>query len=94
MSDQPPERPPRARFVAALSVRRNATVGFGIGAALAVAVYAFFVVVPLAVPSVPTRGLSPVLYLLLAFVVAVTTGLLVTTLLTVASAIRLSRDLD
>lgn len=92
-SDQPVASP-TANFLAALNVRRNAVVGLLAGVALAVAVYAYFVAIPVLVPDVPARDRSPLLYLLLAFVVAATTAMLVATALTGVSAARLSRKLE
>ncbi len=89
-----PASSPTANFLAALNVRRNAVLGAGAGLALATAVYAYFVAIPVLIPTVPARDTSPLLFLLLAFVVAVTTAMLVATALTAASAVRLSRDLD
>jgi hypothetical protein len=88
MSDGVPDRPPRARLVEALEVRRNARRGFAAGLLFAVAVYIYFVAVP------GTQVWSPVLYVALAFVVAVTTGLLATAVLTVLTARRLVGDID
>jgi hypothetical protein len=85
---------PTANFLAALHVRRNTAIGLLAGAALAAAVYAYFVAIPVLVPAVPARDRSPLLYLLLAVVVAVTTAMLVATALTAVSAVRLSRELD
>lgn len=92
-SDQP-ERPPVANFMAALQVRRNALLGGVSGLALAAAVYAYFVAIPVLVPAVPARDRSPLLFLLLAFVVAVTAAMLVATALTVVSAVRRVRELE
>ena len=75
-----------------LDVRRNAAVGFGSGVVLAVLAYAFRVG-ELAGPTADTRG-SPALFLLLAFVLAVSVGLLVTAALTVRTAVRLARETD
>lgn len=86
-ADQP-ARPPTARFLAALRVKRNAAIGFAIGFVLAIALYVFFVAIPGG-----TRE-NPALYLPLAFVVAVTVGGLSTLLLTIVTAIRLSRTLE
>ena len=88
MSEGVPDRPPRARLVEALEVRRNAKQGFAAGLLFAVAVYVYFVAVP------GTRVWSPVLYLGLAFVVAVTTGLLATAVLTALTARRLAKGFD
>lgn len=92
-SDQP-ERPPAANFVAALRVRRNVLLGGISGFALAAAVYAYFVAIPVLVPAIPARDRSPLLYLLLAFVVAVTAAMLVAAALTVVSAVRRVRELE
>jgi hypothetical protein len=83
-----------ANFMAALNVRRNALLGAVAGFALAAAVYAYFVAIPVLVPAIPARDRSPLLFLLLAFVVAVTAAMLVATVLTGVSAWRLSRDLE
>ena len=88
MEERVPDRPPRARLVEALKVRQNAKRGFLVGILFAVAVYVYFVAVP------GTQVWPPVFYLGLAFVVAVTTGLLVTTLLTALSARHLAKNLD
>ena len=73
-----------------LSLRRHAAVGFGSGVAVAVLAYAFRVG-ELAGPAPDARG-SPALFLLLAFVLAVTVGLVVTAALTVRHALRLARE--
>ena len=75
-----------------LSVRRNAAIGFGSGLVLGTLAYAYRVG-QLAGPSPDTRG-SPVLFLLLAFVLAVTVGLVVTAALTVRSAVRVAGEAD
>lgn len=87
-----PDRDATRELVAALDVRRNAALGFGSGAALAVVAYAFRVF-ELAGPNPDARG-SPALFVLLAFVLAVTVGLLVTAALTVRSALRLARTAE
>lgn len=93
--DDPPDRPPGRGLVDALSVRRNAGVGVAVGLLLAVGVYAVRVFELLG-PVTGTRD-YPVFgpegyYLLLAFVLATATALLVTGLLTVVSAARLARS--
>lgn len=75
-----------------LSVRRNAAIGFGSGVVLAILAYAFRVG-ELAGPNPDTRG-SPALFLLLAFVLAVTVGLVVTAALTLRSALRVAREAE
>lgn len=87
MSDDRPERPPTAQFLAALEVPRNAKWGLAAGTAFAAVLYLFFVVLA------PATAESPVLYLGLAFVVAVSTAGIVTLALTLRMAIRLTRDL-
>ncbi|XVH30331.1 DUF7536 family protein [Haloferacaceae archaeon DSL9] len=96
VSDETPERPPTAMLVRALNVRRNATVGLAVGALLAVAAY-LFRVLELFGPFAGTRE-YPILgpegwFLILAFVLAVSTAGLVTIVLTIGSAYRLSKEL-
>lgn len=74
----------------ALDVRRNAAIGFGSGLVVATLAYAFRVG-ELAGANPDTRG-SPAMFLLLAFVLAVTVGLLVSAVLTIRSAIRLAGE--
>ncbi|WP_435347913.1 DUF7536 family protein [Haloarchaeobius sp. HRN-SO-5] len=82
-ADHRPGRPPLVRFFEALGVRRHARVGALSGLLLAVALFTFFVVLPSVVPGVRGRTESTFLFLVLGFVVAVTTALFVTTVLTV-----------
>ncbi|MFB6107997.1 MAG: hypothetical protein ABEJ82_04030 [Haloplanus sp.] len=98
MTEQPnpPERPPGAGLARALHVRRNAALGAATGVALAVVVYlgrVFEVLGPVAgtrtYPVVGPAGW----FVLLGFVLAASTALLVTALLTLASAYRLTRQL-
>lgn len=96
MSEEPPE-PSVAPLLEALSVRRNAAVGVATGVALAVLAYAFRLG-RAAGPFAGTREF-PVLgetgwFLLLSFVLAATTALLVTTLLTLGSLVRLLRETE
>ena len=93
MSDEPPE-PSVAPLIEALSVRRNAAAGVAVGVAFAVLAYAFRIT-RVAGPFAGTREF-PVLgetgwFLLLSVVLASTAALLVTTLLTLGSLIRLVR---
>lgn len=74
----------KAAFVRALNVRRNAALGLAVGVAVAVAVFVGFVLRP-------ETSRSPLLYVALAFVLAVSLGGLVATVLTLGSAIRLAR---
>lgn len=87
-----PERPPTAALIDALSVVRNAKIGFAVGALVAVVAYAYRVF-ELGGPVQATRG-SPLLFLMLAFVLAASAGALVTVALTLRSAIRLAREMD
>ena len=96
MTDEVPDRPPASGLVRALNVPRNAKLGVASGLGLAVVVY-LFRVLELLGPFAGTRQ-YPVLgpegwFLLLAFVLASATALLVTAVLTVVSAYRLSREL-
>ncbi|MEF8757606.1 MAG: hypothetical protein V5A33_05175 [Halobacteriales archaeon] len=93
MSDASPDRTPTDRFLDALDVRRNATVGLVVGFLVAAVVYAFFVAIPTVVPSLPAPQ-QPLAFLLLAVVFALALALLVALALTVGAAIRLSRDED
>lgn len=96
MSDDIPERPPSGGLVQALNVPRNATAGVVFGLLLALSVY-LVRVFELFGPVLGTRE-YPVLgpqgwFLFLAFVLAATSAMLVTALLTVVSAYRLAREL-
>ena len=96
MTDEIPGRPPSGGLVRALNVPRNAKLGVATGLGLAVVVY-LFRVLELLGPFAGTRQ-YPVLgaegwFLLLAFVLASATALLVTGLLTLVSAYRLSQEL-
>jgi hypothetical protein len=96
VTDEVPGRPPSGGLVEALNVPRNAKLGVLAGVGLAVAVY-LFRVLELLGPFAGTRQ-YPVIgaegwFLLLAFVLASATALLVTGLLTVVSAYRLAREL-
>jgi hypothetical protein len=96
VTDEVPGRPSSGGLVRALNVPRNAKLGVLSGVVLAVAVY-LFRVFELFGPFAGTRQ-YPILgaegwFLLLAFVLASSTALLVTALLTVVSAYRLSREL-
>lgn len=97
MSDEAPERPPSGGLADALDVPRNATVGVAVGVTLAAVAY-LFRVLELFGPFAGTRA-YPVLgpegwFGVLAFVLAASTALLVTTLLTVVSVYRLARAED
>lgn len=86
MSDAP-DRPGVANVARALRVERNARRGFALGAVFAALVF-------LAFAYLPAREHSLWLWLALAFVLAVGTGLLATVALTAVSAVRLARRLD
>lgn len=97
VTDETPGRPPtRGRALAdALDVPRNAAVGAAVGLLLATGAY-LFRVLELVGPLRGTRE-YPVLgpegwFLVLAFVLATTTALLVTFLLTAVSAYRFARE--
>lgn len=81
-----PERP-RANFVAALNVRRNAVRGFAFSLVFTAAVLAVFVVLP------GTRQPFPY-YAALAFVLVTSLGALATAVLTLVSAYRLAKAED
>ena len=86
MSESVPDRP-RANFVAALNVRRNAIRGFAFALLVTAAVLALFVFLP------GTRQPTPY-YLGLGFVLVTSLGALVTTVLTLVSAYRLAKETD
>jgi fucose permease len=97
VSQDVPERPPSGGLVQALSVPRNAKVGLAAGLLLAVGAY-LVRVLELFGPFAGSRE-YPVFgpegwFLMLAFVLATATALLVTALLTLVSAYRLTRRLD
>lgn len=77
----PPSGP--ARFSRALGLRRNAIAGFGLGTALAVAVFVQFA-------YLADRRFALAYWLALAFVLAVGTGLLLTVAFTIVAAYRLA----
>jgi hypothetical protein len=96
VSDETPARPPSAGLIDALEVRRNATIGLAAGAALAILVYlvrVFELIGPVAgtrqYPVVGPEGW----FLVLGFVLASATALLVTAVLTAATAYRRTREL-
>ncbi|MFB6154825.1 MAG: hypothetical protein ABEJ22_02950 [Haloferacaceae archaeon] len=96
MSDDAPDRPPTTNLLLAVNFPRNAKVGVVVGVVFAVAVYFLRVVSVLGDFTGPRE--YPVFgpegwYLMLAFVLASATALLVTTVLTLASAYRLTRSL-
>ena len=80
------------QFMRALNVPRNAKISAVAGVAFAAVLYGFFVVAPAVLPGVPARGRSPLLFLTLAFVAAVTTAMLLVSALTVVSAVRFARE--
>jgi hypothetical protein len=95
-TSETPDRPPSRALVEALNVPRNAAAGAVVGLVLAVAMYAFRVFE--LVGPFPGTQEFPVLgpagwFVLLAFVLASATALLVALLLTLVSAYRLSRTL-
>ena len=84
MSENAPDRPPKGEILRTLSVRRNAIRGFTAGALFAVALYVVFVVLP-------GSTFSPVLFVGLAFVVAMTSGAIVTAILVAITAYGVAR---
>lgn len=97
MTDEVPGRPSSGGLVQALNVPQNAKRGVAAGVVLAVGVY-LFRVLELLGPFAGTRQ-YPILgaegwFLLLAFVLASATALLVTALLTVVTAVKLARELS
>lgn len=86
MSDTTPADTGRAAFIAALNVPRNAVLGFGIGSLFALGVFVVFV-------GLPGSRYSPLLYVGLGVVLAVGTGLLLTIVFTLITAVRLARQL-
>ena len=96
VSDEVPQRPPGSGLVQALRVPRNGAVGVAVGIALGVLAY-IARVFELLGPFAGTReypGLGPEgWFLILAFVLATSTALLVASLLTVVEAVRLARRL-
>lgn len=97
MSQDQPDRPPAVAFAQALGVKRNVTIGVAAGLTLALVAY-LFRVLELAGPFGGTREF-PVLgetgwFLMLAFVLASSTALLVATFLSVLSLVRLARSTE
>jgi hypothetical protein len=91
VQEETPERPATAKLIEALNVRRNAAVGFAVSIALTAIVYVYRVVL---IGEVAGQAGTPVYYLALGFVLAVSLGALLTAVLTFVSARRLARDLD
>ena len=96
MSDERPARPPSSGLLDALEVRRNALVGVVVGVALALAVYlvrVFELIGPVSgtqqYPGIGPEGW----FLLLGFVLASATALLVAAVLTLVTAYRVTREL-
>jgi hypothetical protein len=97
MSERVPDRPPQSGLLRALRVRRNVTVGIGAGVVLAVGAYLARVLEVFGTFA-GTRE-YPVLgpegwFLVLAFVLATSTALLVAAALTIVEMVRLTRELD
>lgn len=91
MASDAPGRPPVGRLLTVLRVRRNVAVGAAAGAILAAGLYAVRLLELLG--PAPDRG-SPLFFLGLALVLAVSTAGLVAAFLTVATAVRVARDVD
>lgn len=92
MTDASTDRTSTDRFLDALEVRRNATVGIVVGALVAIVVYAFFVAVPVFVTVLPDPRRPPLAYLPLAVVLALALALVVALALTVRSTLRLAQE--
>lgn len=86
MSENVPERPPKGDILRTLAVRKNAARGFAVGALFAVALLVVFVL--------PGSTFSPVYFVGLAFVVAMTSGAIVTAFLVAITAYGAARRLD
>lgn len=89
MAADDPGRPPVARLLAVLRVRRNVAVGLAAGVALALVLYVVRVLELLG--PAPDQG-SPLLFLGLAAVLAVSAGALVAVALTLATMVRVVRQ--
>jgi len=81
------ERPGVANVVAALNVRRQARRGFGVGVGFALVVFVLFV-------YLPGSNRPELFYVALAFVLAVSLGLLATAAFVAVAAYRLAGELD
>lgn len=94
MSEDRPEAPPMAALAAALHVRRNVILGTALGLALGLGAY-LVRVLELLGPVAGTRTYplfgASAWFLLLSFVLAVTSALLITAVLTLLSAVWLIR---
>jgi hypothetical protein len=77
----------RAALVEALHVRQNLKRGVVVGVAFTAAIFLFFVVLA------PGTVRSPVYYVALAFVLAMTSSMLAAALLVMQRAYKLTRDL-
>jgi ABC-type antimicrobial peptide transport system permease subunit len=97
VSQDVPDRPASGGLIQALSVPRNATIGLAVGLLLAVGAY-LVRVLELLGPFAGTRQYPGIgaegYFAMLAFVLATATALLVTALLTIVSAYRLTRELE
>lgn len=96
VSESRPDRPPGEGLLRALNVPRNVLVGLFAGLLLAAGAYLVRVFELLG--PVPNGRQYPIVgpegyFLLLAFVLAAGTAMLVATVLTVASALRLAREI-
>ena len=97
MSNDVPDRPPTAILIDELSVPRNATIGVAIGLFVGAVLY-IVRIFELLGPVSGTRE-YPILgpegwFLMLAFVFAMSTALLVTIVLTIISGYRLNKSLQ
>lgn len=97
MTEETPGKPPMLALLERCGLWRNAKIGTAVGVAVAVAAY-LFRVLELFGPLSGTRE-YPIVgpegwFLLLAFVLAVTFGMLVTVALTVRTAVKETKDLN
>ncbi|WP_049969162.1 DUF7536 family protein [Haladaptatus cibarius] len=91
MQEEIPDRPGVANLIEALNLRRNAIIGFALSALFTVLVYAYRVMF---IGEVRGQAGTPLSFLALAVVLALTLGALVTAALTLISVRNLARDLD
>lgn len=86
VSQNAPDRPPADDVLTVLQVRRNAIRGFAAGFLFAALVFVAFVA--------PGARYSPMYYLALAFVVAMTGGAVITLVLVALTARTVVRNVD
>ncbi|GAA0222471.1 hypothetical protein ACFFQF_08245 [Haladaptatus pallidirubidus] len=91
VQEEIPDRPGVANLIEALNVRRNAIIGFAMSALFTALVYAYRVVF---IGEMQGQAGTPLSFLALAVVLALTLGALFTAVLTLFSARKLARGLD